>query len=541
MDTKKKVGIGIAAAVVIVLVAAFLWFTHPYKITYDLNGGEPGATANPESYTISDTVTLTEPVRAGYVFAGWQGTDVPEPTKEVTIAQGSTGDREYKAIWHQLVDLKVSKITISHGDSTVTKASQTVNLMLWGVGSDEEWEPVGQATYNAKGKLAEMKYDKAKNVTTFTLRKGKNTFKKVEDKYTEFMVTAENAEAGFEVDPAEGVHIDADCSAEFNMKFNPETWTMKFTVKAADQYTAKLVQDSGMRVMCWNAWKDGMPYNPINQHKIAYLTVKPTVEGNIGKALLWKWDAESTHSYPPAYQTDPQTYYFSVDMHGYKLSTGQKFLAGKDAPIEATVTVKDGMPDCGGRTAVYLRQEGKKAHQAGKLTVTLKAKTYGVELHTNGGKIAKDHEVTAYRYGTSVQLPELKHMTRDGYDFAGWYTKDGSKDGKWGDLVTEISRTSIGEVDLYARWTEQPNVVTFHPGKGNKAFQVEVAHGDTMKAPKEPKADGYEFDGWYEDELCTIEYDFEKTKVTEDFDLYAGWIGSGVEAPATGKAEKGVS
>ena len=73
-----------------------------YSITYDLGGGAlPEGRANPESYTVeSETFTLVNPVRDGYVFAGWTGGGLSEPTKEVTIAKGSTtGDKTYTATW----------------------------------------------------------------------------------------------------------------------------------------------------------------------------------------------------------------------------------------------------------------------------------------------------------------------------------------------------------------------------------------------------------------------------------------------------------
>ena len=51
-------------------------------------------------YTIEDTdITLPEPVRTGYTFAGWIGSDGTTAQLEVTVLQGSTGNREYTAIW----------------------------------------------------------------------------------------------------------------------------------------------------------------------------------------------------------------------------------------------------------------------------------------------------------------------------------------------------------------------------------------------------------------------------------------------------------
>ena len=77
------------------------WSLNTYNITYDLGGGSV-ATANPTTYNVqTPTFTLTNPTRAACNFDGWTGTDLTEPTMTVTIAQGSTGDRDYTAHWTQ--------------------------------------------------------------------------------------------------------------------------------------------------------------------------------------------------------------------------------------------------------------------------------------------------------------------------------------------------------------------------------------------------------------------------------------------------------
>ncbi len=75
-----------------------VWEVVSYSISYQLNGGV--AEGNPDFYTIeSQSFTLNAPVRAGYTFAGWTGTDIESATQFVTVTQGSWGDREYTAVW----------------------------------------------------------------------------------------------------------------------------------------------------------------------------------------------------------------------------------------------------------------------------------------------------------------------------------------------------------------------------------------------------------------------------------------------------------
>ncbi|MBR2787049.1 MAG: InlB B-repeat-containing protein, partial [Clostridia bacterium] len=74
------------------------WKATAYKITYALNNGT--VSGNPATYYItSNDITLNNPTRAGYTFAGWTGTGLSTITKIVTIAKGSTGNRSYTANW----------------------------------------------------------------------------------------------------------------------------------------------------------------------------------------------------------------------------------------------------------------------------------------------------------------------------------------------------------------------------------------------------------------------------------------------------------
>ena len=99
------------------------WTATNYTITYDLDGGSVTGT-NPTAYTIeSNNITLINPTKEGYTFAGWTGTDLSEATSAVTIAQGSTGNRTYTATWTAntyTVTLDANGGTVNPDEITVT-------------------------------------------------------------------------------------------------------------------------------------------------------------------------------------------------------------------------------------------------------------------------------------------------------------------------------------------------------------------------------------------------------------------------------------
>ena len=66
-----------------------------YTITYNYNGGEA---INPDFYTEeTPTFTLATPIKTGYTFTGWTGSNGNIIQKPVTITLGTTGNKTYNA------------------------------------------------------------------------------------------------------------------------------------------------------------------------------------------------------------------------------------------------------------------------------------------------------------------------------------------------------------------------------------------------------------------------------------------------------------
>ena len=65
-----------------------------FNITYNLNGGSAN---NITKYHKSITYTLNNPEKEGYVFIGWTGSNGDIPEINVTISEGSTGNKQYIA------------------------------------------------------------------------------------------------------------------------------------------------------------------------------------------------------------------------------------------------------------------------------------------------------------------------------------------------------------------------------------------------------------------------------------------------------------
>ncbi len=105
------------------------WTPTEYKLNYVLNGG-----SNPEGvavvYTIEDAMTLPQPVREHYSFAGWYATESLTGKPVSSIETGTTGDKTYYAAWEAL-SYTISFVTnggTSQADLDYTVESETFDL-----------------------------------------------------------------------------------------------------------------------------------------------------------------------------------------------------------------------------------------------------------------------------------------------------------------------------------------------------------------------------------------------------------------------------
>ena len=152
-----------------------------------------------------------------------------------------------------------------------------------------------------------------------------------------------------------------------------------------------------------------------------------------------------------------------------------------------------------------------------------------VEFVTGEGASAIDWQ--ALRAGEKASAPDKP--TRAGYEFLGWYTKDGTESGEWGEqfnFESEIKENTT----LYAKW-EKGALVTFDLNGGTKPSgvtwqaTVTVKKGEHVPAPaKNPTRSGWVFEGWWtkdgdEDGDWGTQFDFDEDTVSDDVTLYAKW------------------
>ena len=132
-----------------------------------------------------------------------------------------------------------------------------------------------------------------------------------------------------------------------------------------------------------------------------------------------------------------------------------------------------------------------------------------------GGKAEGSTEVV--QYGEMVSRPAAPEA--EGYRFEDWYTQEN------GGVKFDFSQPIKADVTVYAHWSEVKPDHTVYFDCGNQAAEstkVVVQHGEKVTPPADPKADGYQFEGWYTQKNGGVKFDFSQ-EITEDVTVYAHW------------------
>ena len=111
--------------------------------------------------------------------------------------------------------------------------------------------------------------------------------------------------------------------------------------------------------------------------------------------------------------------------------------------------------------------------------------------------------------------------TRTGYIFLGWfeYKENGEE------VLANTYVTNEQEHTLYAHWEKDTYKVIFDSNGGPEVEQKELAYGEVIPAPTEPKREGYDFLGWFTEATygTQITFDNDLTVGSDDVTYYAHW------------------
>ena len=411
------------------------WTPITYNLTYDLaSGALPEGKTNPVTYTIeTEDITLVNPERTAYTFAGWTGTGLDQATAEVKIAKGSTGDRSYTATWSPVT------YTITYD-------------LAGGVLAEGETNP---ASYTIESEAITLKTPTREGYTfagwTGTGIEG-----------TSMAVTIAAGSTGVRSYTATWTPITYNLTYELANGVLPEGKTnpATYTIETAD-FTLINPERTGYEFAGWTG--TGLD--------------KATVEVKIAKGSIG--DRSYTATWTPI------GYTVSYDLAGGQLAEGDTNPASYTIESEA-ITLKN--PTREGYTFAGWTGTGIEGTS---MAVTIAAGSTGVRSYTatwtpitytisydlDGGQLAQG-DTNPVEYTIESDDITLKNPTKDGYEFAGWTGTDLTQ----ATMTVTIAKGSIGNRTYTATWTPASGIRAIF--RDSKTVNVYTVNGTLVGRDK---------------------------------------------------------
>lgn len=394
-----------------------------YTITYNLNDGK--LSNAPAQYNKnSGAITLPRPIRDGYRFTGWTGTDLTEKTLDVVIPAGSTGDREYTANW-----VETRTVTFDVNGHGTAPDPQTVDIDTRAVKPTDPaqtgWRFDGW--YTDKDCTAAYDFDKevtenitlyAKWVKTVTVTYHVGSYGTAPDSQT--------VDVGKKFTrPADPV----DSRAIFQGWYTDENYTTAYDFNLAVETDLNLYAKwkDGYRVVFQTAYGTAPAEQKVALNGKATKPADPTDTGYIFKGWYTSqlYTAEFDFNTPITADTtlyakwnEIYTVTFNVGRHG-TAPTAQTVENGGKATKPENPTAKgwrfDGWYTDEKCTASY---DFDKAVTANTTLYAKWTQLFTLTFETNGGTKIDSVEAPD---GSLVYLGSYK-PTKSGYYFVGWYT-----------------------------------------------------------------------------------------------------------------------
>ena len=409
------------------------WTPIKYNIKYELDGGVLSIT-NPTEYTVeTETFTLNNPTKEGYIFKGWSTslTSISSYNATMTVEKGSTGDKEFRAVWqentntlykvnHCTKDLNASTYTCESETKTGTTNSvikvenlkKTIKGFKYSKGH-VDGKDVTETTILANGKREiSLYYEREIYTVKLSVNSGINKVSIVAIGY-ETKIGNSSAAATGTYEYGTKITINAEVSTGYSFK----AWTYNGASSLQDVNTSE-----NAFILTKN--ETYMATAQINQYT---LTIDPS-------GGTWN-DSTSASAVIRNYR---ETYSLSKPTR-----TGYTF-AGWSLTTKYPDTCNDECKD----------KIEENVYTFGSISGSIKANwtenTYTVKFNANSGTGTMSDQSFDY---TESKALTANTFTRTGYTFTGWSTSaNGSVVYKDEQSVSKLTSTNNGVVNLYAKW-----------------------------------------------------------------------------------------
>ncbi len=252
----------------------------------------------------------------------------------------------------------------------------------------------------------------------------------------------------------------------------------------------------------------------------------------------WKFDTDTVIKDTVLYADySEDTHTLSYDANGGKNApSSQTMKISEAAYVSDAEPTRDGYTFCGwadtkekadAGTVDYEPEDLYLAADVEKADATL----YGVWSEndvtisysaTTGGSVTSDEDTVKVFSGKPVGSTAEPD---EGYHFEKWIDASGSEVSKDASFVPTQPETGFAATTYTAVFAINEYNVTFDmQGHGTQETPQTVNHGSYAERPLDPEEEGYGFIGWSTDPDTYVPFDFEKTPIVEDTEIYAIWL-----------------
>ena len=472
-----------------------------YTISYELDGG---IATNPNTYTIEDEITLNKPTREGYNFIGWTGTELTTNTENVTILEGSTENRTYRANWTPInytityegltndekialnnptaYNIETESITLNNPENRTDtdgdeverfvgwKENQTVSTNITipsGIGNkvyEAVWVEVDPniytVTYNLDGGTVENENRTSfKKTETFTLS---NPTKRG---YTFAGWTGSN---GATPQTTVTVPVGTRENLNYTANWTEITYTITYNLNTGtvnpENPTTYTINSNNITLN--NPIKTGYTFTGWTGTDLTEKTMEVVIPAN----------STENRNYTAIYEANTYTIIFDRNT-GLGTMPNQELTYDEEENLNANVFTKTGYTFNGWNTkadgtgtAYTNNQEALNLLSENGATITIyaqwKANSYQVIYNKNGNDIIGTMDNQLFDYDEEKNL-NTNTFSKEGYTFNGWNTKADGTGTSYSDGQNVKNLSITEDVTLYAQWRVNVYYIEFHANGGN--------------------------------------------------------------------------
>ncbi len=290
--------------------------------------------------------------------------------------------------------------------------------------------------------------------------------------------------------------------------YTPNNYTLNFDLNKADGAVTEPACDKSSIGVTFDAAVGTLPV--------------PTLDGYDFAGWYTAAGGGTLYTASTVYTTaDDSTVFAHWTPHTHSIITDAN---GGDEVADGTYTIIEGSIPAGGTRTGYTFSHWEVAEDAGNWVagteynpgdstvgmygdVTLKAiwtaNDYTVSFDLNDttgiGSATADKTTITATYDSALNVNEdLPVVTRNGYDFVGWFTKADGGD----EVNAETVYKTAGETTYFAHWETVTYTVSFDVNNGNAMEPIEYTIEDELILPESTRT-GYTFASWFYNQVTT--------------------------------------